>query len=60
MMCEFAVVEKNNQLAIHCVTWSKARAELWIEQNGDSGIFDNKSLNKDSFVVVEYNPDLAD
>ena len=36
------VVEKNNPNAVHCYTWSK---------DGDSGMFTDKTLGKDSFVV---------
>lgn len=50
----FRVVEKNNQLAVHCETWSHERGLQWIERYGDSGMFMDKTLTKDSFMVVEY------
>lgn len=52
-MSNFKVVEKNNTLAVHCLTWSKERAEHWIERYGDSKMFMDKTLTKESFVVVE-------
>lgn len=52
-MAEFHVVEKDNPLALHCITWSRQRGEEWIEKYGDSGIFDNKGLSKESFMVIE-------
>lgn len=50
---EFKVVEKNNALAVHCITWSRERAQEWIERYGDSGIFADKTLRRDSFCIVE-------
>jgi hypothetical protein len=52
-MDKYKVVEKKNPLAIHCLTWSKERGEEWIEKYGDSKMFDDKSLTKESFEVVE-------
>lgn len=52
-MNRFAVVEKDNPLAVHCLTWSRERAEEWIERYGDSGIFTDKTLTRDSFTVVD-------
>jgi len=49
---EYKVVEKNNPLAVHCITWSKERGEQWIKQYGDSKMFTDKTLNKSSFVVI--------
>ena len=51
-MADFKVVEKNNPLAVHCLTWSKERGELWIDKYGGSGMFTDKTLNKNSFKVV--------
>jgi len=45
------VREKDNSLAVHCITWSKERAQQWIDRYGDSGIFTDKSLTKDSFYI---------
>ena len=52
-MSDYLVVEKNNENAVHCITWSKERAKLWIEKNGDSGRFMDKTLTKESFIVKE-------
>ena len=52
-MDKYKVVEKANPLALHCLTWSKERGEAWIEKYGDSKMFTDKTLTKDSFVVVE-------
>lgn len=52
-MQNYKVVEKNNHLAVHCLTWSKERGELWIEKYGNSGMFTDKTLTKDSFEVIE-------
>lgn len=52
-MNKYAIVEKENYQAVHAYTWTKERAEAWIEKYGDSGIFTDKSLNKDSFVIVQ-------
>ena len=46
------VVEKDNPHAVHCVTWSVERAQQWVDRTGDSGLFADKTLNKDSFCVV--------
>jgi hypothetical protein len=55
-MTEYVVREKTNTLAIHCITWSQARGEQWIDQYGDSKMFMDKSLTRDSFEVVERAP----
>lgn len=47
------VVEKNNHNAVHLLTWSEQRGLDWIEKYGDSGMFMDKTLNKDSFEVIE-------
>lgn len=52
-MNTWKVVEKDNQLAVHCLTWSYERCLLWIEKYGDSGIFTDKTLNKNSFQAVK-------
>lgn len=51
-MNTWKVVEKNNHLALHLLTWSKQRGLDWIEQYGDSKMFIDKTLNKDSFDVI--------
>ena len=50
---EYKVVEKKNPLAVHCITWSEERAKLWIETRGDSKMFDDKTLTKDSFKIIK-------
>lgn len=52
MSDKYKVVEKKNKHAIHCLTWSKERGRQWIERYGDSKIFTDKTLTKDSFEVV--------
>lgn len=54
---EFKVIEKNNALAVHCITWSRERAQEWIERYGDSGIFADKTLRRDSFCIIESRGD---
>ena len=49
----FKVVEKNDHNAVHCLTWSRERGQHWIERYGDSKMFDDKTLTKESFIVVE-------
>ncbi|WOK01506.1 hypothetical protein [Pseudomonas phage UF_RH7] len=51
-MEKYKVVEKKNPLAVHCLTWSKQRAQEWIEKYGDSKMFTDKTLNRDSFTIV--------
>ncbi len=53
MVGNFKVVEKKNHNAVHCLTWSRERGEQWIKKYGDSGIFVDKTLNKNSFEVIE-------
>lgn len=55
---EFKVIEKNNALAVHCITWSREQAQEWIERYGDSGIFTDKTLRRDSFCIIESREDL--
>ncbi|MCJ8292910.1 MAG: hypothetical protein MJK15_00755 [Colwellia sp.] len=50
---KFKVVEKNNHLAVHCITYSRARGEHWIETTGNSKIFMDKTLTAESFEVIE-------
>lgn len=49
---DYVVVEKNNHLAIHVITWSEQRGLEWIEKYGDSKMFMDKTLTKDSFEVI--------
>lgn len=51
-MMEWHVIEKNNPLAVHLHTWSEQRCKEWIEKYGDSKIFMDKSLTKESFTYV--------
>lgn len=51
-MNSWKVVEKSNNLAVHLLTWSKQRGLDWIKQYGDSKMFMDKSLTKDSFEVL--------
>ena len=53
---DWAVVEKANPLAVHCLTWSKERAEAWIEKYGDGKMFMDKSLTKASFEIRHPKP----
>lgn len=52
-MSEYKVIEKNNPLAVHCITWSEERGYQWIERYGDSKMFTDKTLTKESFIVVK-------
>ena len=52
-MSRYKVVEKNNHNAVHCYTWTYERGLDWIEEYGDSKMFDDKTLTKDSFEVIE-------
>lgn len=54
-MARFKVVEKDNIHALHLLTWSYERGLLWIEKYGNSGMFTDKTLTKESFVVLENN-----
>ena len=50
------VLEKADHNAVHIYTWSRERGEDWIEKYGDSKMFDDKTLTKDSFEVIEIAP----
>lgn len=50
---DYKVIEKDNPLAVHCITWSKERGEQWIERYGNSKMFMDKTLTKDSFTVIK-------
>jgi len=52
-MHDYKVVEKQNHLAVHCITWSEERGLEWIEKYGDSKMFTDKTLTKDSFEVIK-------
>lgn len=52
-MSKWVVVEKEDYNAVHLYTWSKERALEWIEEYGDSKMFTDKTLTKDSFTVVQ-------
>ena len=49
----WVVREKDNHNAVHLHTWSRGRCLEWIEKYGDSGIFTDKTLTKDSFEPFE-------
>ena len=51
-MHTWKVVEKNNPLAVHLLTWSKQRCLDWIEKYGDSKMFMDKTLTRYSFEAV--------
>lgn len=55
----FKVVEKNNQLAVHCISDSLEGAERWINVNAveycKKGYFMDKTLTPDSFMVKTEN-----
>ena len=53
MSDKYKVVEKKDNSAVHCLTWSRERGELWIERYGDSKMFMDKTLTKESFEVVK-------
>jgi len=54
-MNKWKVVEKTNHNAVHCLTWSYQRGLEWIEKYGNSGMFTDKTLSKNSFEVVKEN-----
>ena len=49
----YHVVEKNNPNALHAICYSRNGAEVWIEKYGDSKMFMDKTLTKDSFTIKE-------
>lgn len=52
MSNEWIVREKADNLAVHCLTWSEQRGKEWIDRYGDSKMFTDKTLTRDSFEVV--------
>jgi hypothetical protein len=52
-MDKYSVREKTNPLAVHCYTWSLERCHAWIDQYGDSKIFMDKTLTRDSFAPYD-------
>ena len=52
-MENYKVVEKKNKNAVHCIAWSRDRADSWIDKYGDSKMFADKSLTKSSFTVIK-------
>lgn len=52
-MSDFKIVERENPISIHAITWSMQRAEYWIEKYGNSKIFTDKGLTKDSFIIIK-------
>jgi hypothetical protein len=53
----FKVIEKNNPLAVHCIAYTRERAERWIFVNAVEyclrGYFMDKTLTPDSFTIKE-------
>jgi hypothetical protein len=49
------VVEKENEFAVHLLTYSYERAQYWIDTMGDSGLFIDKTLTKDSLKLLKFN-----
>lgn len=49
-MTNYRVVEKNNPLAVHCLTWSHERGIHWIESVNLNFMMD-KSLTRESFRI---------
>lgn len=52
-MNRWKVVEKKDHNAVNCYTWSKERGLEWIDKYGDSKMFIDKTLTRDSFEVIE-------
>lgn len=54
---KFKVIEVNNPLAVHCIAYTKERAEHWIKVKApiyiEKGYFMNKELTKESFKIIE-------
>ena len=54
---KFKVIEANNPLAVHCIAYTKERAEHWINIKApiyiEKGYFMNKELTKESFKIIE-------
>lgn len=53
-MSKFKVVEKDDHNAVHAYFDQEERALAWIEKYGDSEMFTDKTLTKDSFEVLEH------
>jgi hypothetical protein len=53
----YAIIEKNNPLALHAICDSLDRAQHWIAVKAveycAKGYFMNKSITPDSFTIVE-------
>lgn len=49
---DYYIVEKDNPHAVHCITWSRKRAEHWIK-TFPLHFLDNKSLTRKSFTIQE-------
>lgn len=47
------VYQTKNPLAVHVHTWSEERCLYWIEKYGDSNMFVDKTLTKESFSYRE-------
>lgn len=59
-MSDYKIVERDNPLVVHALTWSEERARYWIERYGDSGIFTDKTLSKTSFIIVSPTGEIID
>ena len=52
-MNNYKVVEKDNEFAVHFITWNFERGQAWIEKYGDSKMFTDKTLTKSSSKTVK-------
>lgn len=52
MQHHWKIVERANPNALHALCDSRERAQFWIDTYGDSGIFTDKTLTRDSFEIV--------
>lgn len=54
----FQVVEKKNPRAVHCITYTRERAERWIAVTAPDycrrGYFMDKTLTPESFTIKEF------
>ena len=50
-MTDYHVILKKDKHALHAICYSRENAQKWIDQNGDSNHFDDKTLTKKSFKI---------
>lgn len=50
---QYKVIEKQNKNALHAICYSFDGAIKWIERYGNSKMFMDKTLNKDSFEIIQ-------